>query len=79
VQQFADDYLDEHAEPKNFLRLVVNDTYDILSVRPGDLARIKNIDFTIADAVINKINYSSNTLSIDCEKTIDFGREVVDN
>lgn len=79
VIDFANEYLDEHAEPKNFLRLEVNDNYDILSIKPGDLVRIKNIDFTIPDAVIEKISYSSTGLAIDCEKTLDFWREVVND
>jgi hypothetical protein len=77
IDGFAAQFLSEHDEPKNFLRLEINDTIDFTTVKPWDLVRIKNIDFTIADALVDKINYTSTSLSIDCEKTIDFGQEVV--
>jgi restriction endonuclease len=79
IDDFANTYLDEHSKPKNFLRLELNNTADFLTIKPGDLVRIKNIEFQIEDAIINKINYSSTKMTIDCEKTLDFGQEVVNN
>lgn len=79
IEDAANSYLEEHSKPKNFLRLALNNKVDYLKVKPWDLIRVKNIDFTIADALVNKINYSSTGLSVDCEKTIDFASEVVNS
>lgn len=79
VDNAANTYLEENSKPKNFLRLEINDKADFLTIKPWDLVRIQNLDFTLEDAIINKINYSSTVMAIDCEKTLDFWQEVVNN
>jgi len=79
IDAFANTYLQERSQPKNFIRLELNDKADFLTIKPWDLIRIQNLDFTLQDAIINRINYSSTAMQVDCEKTLDFGQEVVNS
>lgn len=67
AQATADAYIDKSSEPTRRITATINGTYDIESVRPGDLITIRNVDLNISVLQISKIEYNPENIKVSLE------------
>lgn len=71
--------VDDNKELKISASIVINDTYDIESIKPGDTCKIRNLptsSSTFTDNMqIVRINYSPTRIELQLEEIVDFGNE----
>ena len=63
----ASSNLSRKKDLKRKIRIIVNDNYNIETIRPGDLATVRNFDYTISALQIQKIEYNADRIKIELE------------
>ena len=62
-----DSELSRNKDPKLNIRVVVNDNYDLESLKVGDLISIRNMNYDITSKVIKKIQYNTTSAVVDID------------
>ena len=63
----ASSNLSRKKDLKRKICIIVNDNYNIETIRPGDLATVRNFDYTISALQIQKIEYNADRIKIELE------------
>ena len=77
LDNFANAFLEENKNPKQQLSFVLSPEADFNEVKPGNIVRIKNVDFTLTDAKVVRVRFGSSKTTVDCEKSITIGDAIV--
>jgi hypothetical protein len=76
AQTVADNHISENKDPKRRIVLVINDIYDIESVKIGDRVTVRNTSIDISDLLIQKIEYNINKIRIELEQSYSLAEEI---
>lgn len=72
----ANSQLAKNKDVRRKVSVVVNDNYDIETMRPGDLVTIRNSDYDITALQINKIEYNTDNIKVELEDINSFTSEL---
>ena len=61
-------YLAEKKDKKLKIRITVNSKYNIESLKPGDLASVRNFSYNIESLQIQRVTYNRNEATLDLEE-----------
>jgi len=77
LDSFGNTYIEQNKNPKQQLSFVLSPDVDFNQVKPGNIVRIKNVDFTLTDAKVVRVRFGSSKTTVDCEKSINIGDAIV--
>lgn len=74
--EYTTNYIAEFKDLLQKTRITINNNYNIESIKPWDVIKIQNLDYTITNLQIKKINYSKNSLKIELEDYNNLWKEI---
>lgn len=72
----ANAYILKYKNPKRRITIVVNENYNIETIRPGDLVTVMNFSYSISSLQIQKIEYNSDKIIIELEQIQSIAQEI---
>ncbi len=72
----ASAYVAKYKNPKRRITIVVNERYNIETIRPWDLVTVMNFSYSISSLQIQKIEYNSNKIIIELEQIQSVAQEI---
>lgn len=60
-------YIAKNKDPKRKISLIINNNYDIETIKPGDLMTVRNVDLDISTLQISKIEYNPDNIKVSLE------------
>lgn len=70
-------YLAEKKDKKLKIRITVNSKYNIESLKPGDLASVRNFSYNIESLQIQRVTYNRNEATLDLEEYNSLAKEIL--
>lgn len=72
----GDEYIEKHKNFSRKISIVINEKYDIESIRAGHFVTVQNIDYTISALQVLKLQYNIDKVTVELEDTTSFASEV---
>jgi len=73
---FWNNYISENKDPKKETKIVVNNLYNIDSIKPWDTIKVRNINYTIDNIQVLNVQYTPDKAVLSLEKYISFWQQV---
>ena len=77
IDTYAQEYVNERKDLKRKTEIIVNSTYTIESIKPGDTVKIRNFAYVFDNVQVEKISYSRNKCIVYLDKYISFGKQII--
>lgn len=75
-ETYRDSYLNEYKDWKKNINLTVSTLYPIESIHPGDTIRIRNIDLSISNLKISKVEYTYEQVKLSLEYYTSIAKQI---
>lgn len=75
-ETYRDSYLNEYKDWKKNITLTVSTLYPIESIHPGDTIRIRNIDLSISNLKISKVEYTYEQVKLSLEYYTSIAKQI---
>ena len=75
-ETYRDSYLNEYKDWKKNINLTVSTLYPIESIHPGDTIRIRNIDLSISNLKISKVDYTYEQVKLSLEYYTSIAKQI---
>lgn len=72
----GDEYIEKHKNYSRKISIVINEKYDIESIRAWHFVTVQNIDYSISTLQVLKLQYNIDKLTVELEDTTSFASEV---
>ena len=66
--EYGNNFIQDNKDPKKETSVTVNNKYDIETIKPGDALKILNLEYSITNIQILRVQYSTNNVVLSLDK-----------